>query len=161
MQKYHFPNGNFTDFWEVMQNKKVHFFYQDVRFSFFNRNALKLFVEKLFRLECKQLKQLNVIFCTDEALLSINREFLSHDYYTDIITFPLSAKGQPVEAELYISVDRVRENGKKQRIKFSTELHRVLFHGCLHLTGYNDKSSQQIKKIREREDHYLRLYFHK
>lgn len=122
---------------------------------------MKLFVETLFRLEKKNLKNLNVIFCTDNALLAINREFLNHDYYTDIITFPLSTKGQAVEAELYISVDRVRENAKKQDIPFSTELHRVLLHGCLHLTGYNDKSSQQIKKIREREDHYLRLYFNK
>lgn len=143
-----------------MQNKKVQFFYQEVQFSFLNRNTLKVFIEKLFLLERKQLKQLNVIFCTDEALLEINREFLKHNYYTDIITFPLSSKGEPVEAELYISVDRVRENATKQEIKFSTELHRVLLHGCLHLTGYNDKSSQQIKKIREREDHYLRLYFH-
>ena len=143
-----------------MQNKKVQFFYQEVQFSFLNRNTLKVFIEKLFLLERKQLKQLNVIFCTDEALLEINREFLKHNYYTDIITFPLSSKGEPVEAELYISVDRVRENATKQENKFSTELHRVLLHGCLHLTGYNDKSSQQIKKIREREDHYLRLYFH-
>ncbi len=145
----------------VMQNRKVQFFYQKVRFSFLRRTALKLFVETLFRLEKKNLKNLNVIFCTDNALLAINREFLNHDYYTDIITFPLSTKGQAVEAELYISVDRVRENAKKQDIPFSTELHRVLLHGCLHLTGYNDKSSQQIKKIREREDHYLRLYFNK
>lgn len=144
-----------------MQNKKVQFFYQDVRFSFLKRNALKLFMENLFRLENKRLESLNVIFCTDEALLVINREFLKHDFYTDIITFPLSSKGQAVEAELYISVDRVRDNAKKQDIRFLTELHRVLFHGCLHLLGYNDKSSQQIKKIREREDHYLRLYFHK
>ena len=144
-----------------MQNRKVQFFYQEVRFSFLRRTALKLFVENLFRLEKKSLKNLNIIFCTDDALLAINREFLNHDYYTDIITFPLSSKGQAVEAELYISVDRVKENAKKQDIPFSTELHRVLFHGCLHLTGYNDKSSQQIKKIREREDHYLRLYFNK
>ncbi len=143
-----------------MQNKKIHFFYQGLRFSFLNRNVLKAFIEKMFRLERKQLKQLNVIFCTDDALLAVNREFLNHDYYTDIITFPLSSEGQPVEAELYISIDRVRENAEKHEINFSMELHRVIFHGCLHLTGYNDKSSQQIKKIRKREDHYLRLYFH-
>lgn len=143
-----------------MQNKKVQFFYQEVRFRFLNRNTLKLFIENLFRVEKKKLQHLNIIFCTDEALLAVNREFLNHDYYTDIITFPLSSEGQPLEAELYISVDRVKDNAKKQEIRFSTELHRVIFHGCLHLTGYNDKSSQQIKKIREREDHYLRLYFH-
>ena len=144
-----------------MENKKVQFFYQQVRFSFLKRNTLKLFIETLFIAEKKKLQHLNVIFCTDEALLAINKRFLNHNYYTDIITFPLSSKGQAIEAELYISVDRVKENAKKQGTRFSTELHRVLFHGCLHLTGYNDKSSQQIKRIREREDHYLRLYFHK
>lgn len=143
-----------------MENKKVQFFYQEVRFLFLKRNPLKLFIETLFLAEKKRLQHLNIVFCTDEALLAINKEFLNHDYYTDIITFPLFSKGQPVEAELYISIDRVRENAKKQEIKFSTELHRVIFHGCLHLIGYNDKSSQQIKKMREREDHYLRLYFH-
>lgn len=104
------------------------------------------------------LQNINIIFCTDEALLAINRNFLQHDYFTDIITFPLSAKGEPVNAELYISIDRVKDNAKQGAVSFWEELHRVIFHGCLHLTGYNDKSSQQIKKMREREDHYLRLY---
>ena len=142
-----------------MQKQKVHFFYQQVQFGFLSRTALKLFIEQMFRNEQKAFNQLNVIFCSDEALLELNKTFLQHDYFTDIITFPLSKKGEPIEAELYISVDRVRDNAKTQGSSFTQELHRVIFHGCLHLVGYNDKSSQQIKKIREREDHYLRLYF--
>ncbi len=141
--------------------KKVNFFYQDVSFQFASRQQLKLFIEQLFKKEKHILKELNVIFCTDEALLKINNDFLKHNYYTDIITFPLSEAGEPIEAELYISIDRIKENAEQFRISFRRELHRVVFHGCLHLVGYNDKSSQQIKIIREREDYYLRSYFGK
>lgn len=141
-----------------MRNRKIHFFYQDVKPAFQKREALKAFIIKFFRKEQTDLEYLNIIFCSDEELLAINRQYLQHNYYTDIITFPLSSKGTPVEAELYISIDRVRENARQNKTTFKNELHRVIFHGCLHLIGYNDKSSQQIKKIREREDHYLRLY---
>jgi probable rRNA maturation factor len=144
-----------------MQSARVNFFYQEIRFSFSNRTAIKEFLRKLFLKEGHKLKEVNIIFCTDEALLEINRNFLQHDYYTDIITFPLSTASQPIQAELYISIDRVRDNAHQAAVSFKEELHRVIFHGCLHLAGYGDKSSQQIKKMREREDHYLRLYFHK
>jgi probable rRNA maturation factor len=141
-----------------MQPARVNFFYQDVKFSFSNRTAVKEFLRKLFLKEGHKLDELNVIFCTDEALLEINRNFLQHDFYTDIITFPLSAVSESIQAELYISIDRVRDNAQQAAVSFKEELHRVIFHGCLHLAGYGDKSSQQIKKMREREDHYLRLY---
>ncbi len=141
-----------------MQALRVNFFYQDVKFSFSNRTGLKYFLQKLLLKEGYQLRQLNIIFCSDEALLEMNRSFLKHDYYTDIITFPLSDVGEPIQAELYISVDRIRDNAVQGVVSFKEELHRVVFHGCLHLAGYGDKSSQQIKKMREREDHYLRLY---
>lgn len=144
-----------------MQKAVVNFFYQDVQFSFADRRKLKAFLSRFFPKEGKQLTSLNIIFCTDDALLEINRNFLQHDYYTDIITFPLSENGQPIVAELYISIDRVKDNAQNGNNSFKEELHRVIFHGCLHLSGYGDKSSQQIKKMREREDHYLRLYFDK
>lgn len=144
-----------------MQNKGVQFFFQGNRFGFKNRTKLKKFLLNLFRKEGGLLEHLNIVFCTDEQLLSINRQFLKHDFYTDIITFPFSEEGKPIEAELYISIDRVQENSKAGNNTFTMEIHRVIFHGCLHLVGYNDKSSQQIKKMREREDYYLRLYFHK
>jgi rRNA maturation RNase YbeY len=141
-----------------MAISNVNFFYQDVQFTFANRRALKQLINKLFKLEQCVLSNLNIIFCTDKALLQINRDFLQHDYYTDIITFPINQSKASIEAELYISIDRIRDNAKTAAVSFKEELHRVIFHGCLHLTGYNDKSSQQIKKMREREDHYLRLY---
>ncbi len=141
-----------------MQKGRVNFFYQEVQFSFTQRNELKFFLERLLQKEGYKLSELNIIFCTDDALLEINRSFLKHDFYTDIISFPLSSKGEPIQAELYISIHRVRDNALQAGVSFKEELHRVIFHGCLHLAGYGDKSSQQIKKMREREDHYLRLY---
>lgn len=142
-----------------MSKTSIHFFYQTKGFSFRNRNQVKDFLRLLLAKEKTRTTEIRVIFCTDDQLLEINRQFLNHDYYTDIITFNLSAKGEPVNAELYLSVDRIRDNSSLANTTFTRELHRVLFHGVLHLCGYNDKSSQQIKRMREREDHYLRLYF--
>ena len=92
------------------------------------------------------------------AILEINRQFLKHDFYTDIITFDLS-EGSSTMAEIYISIDRVKENASKMGVSFKSELHRVLFHGVLHLCGYKDKSARDIKIMREKEDFYLFQYF--
>lgn len=120
---------------------------------------LKSTIVHLFKKEKVKLSSLNIIFCSDDFLLKINKSFLSHNYYTDIVTFYYSEEGHPVNAELYISADRVRANAESLSVSIKNELHRVIFHGCLHLCGYGDKSSQQIKRMREREDFYLRLYF--
>jgi probable rRNA maturation factor len=139
---------------------KVQLFYNDVSFSLPNRNKLKLFIPNIFRLEAtKPLGSLNYVFCTDEYLLNVNREFLQHDYYTDIITFDLSDPGGPIAGEIYISIDRVRDNAKINKIKIYEELHRVIFHGALHLCGYRDKKSSDIKQMRAKEEYYLDRYF--
>jgi len=88
----------------------------------------------------------------------MNKQFLNHPDYTDILTFPLSDKNQPIEGEIYISIDRIKYNSLIFNTSFKSEFLRVVFHGALHLCGYNDHSSQEIKKMRERENHYLRLY---
>jgi probable rRNA maturation factor len=138
----------------------VQLFYNDVSFSLPNRGKLKLFIPNIFRLETnKPLQQLNYVFCTDEYLLQVNKEFLQHDYYTDIITFDLSATGGPIMGEIYISIDRVRDNARTQKVKMYEELHRVIFHGALHLCGYRDKKANEIKKMREKENFYIEKYF--
>ena len=142
-----------------MSKTAIQFFYQTDGFSFRNRNRVKEFLRSILRKEKTSATELRIIFCSDEQLLQINRQYLNHDYYTDIITFNLSGKSEPVNAELYISTDRIKDNAVQSGSSFSKELHRVIFHGILHLCGYNDKSSQQIKKMREREDYYLRLFF--
>lgn len=140
----------------------IRFFYQIVSFQFRQRKILKRFLSNtLFRKEGIEVGEIRIIFCNDKQLLRINQKFLKHDYYTDIITFNFSNNKEPLEAELYISIERVRENARNSSVSFSEELHRVIFHGCLHLCGFNDKTSQQIMKIRRKEDHYLRLYFNK
>ena len=104
------------------------------------------------------MESLDVIFCTDDYLLEINRDFLKHDYYTDIITFNLAPPKYPVVAELYISVDRVRENAEALCISFKAEVHRVIFHGILHLCGYKDKTKKETSLIRKKENLLLTQY---
>lgn len=104
----------------------------------------------------KPAKELNIIFCNDEYLLDINRQFLNHDYYTDIITFPHSE--EEVYGDLYISIDRVRENAKQLKVDEELELLRVIIHGILHLIGFKDKTKAEIKAIRQAEDEALALY---
>ncbi len=119
---------------------------------------LKLQIEQLFIKERVVLDSLSYVFCSDEYLLKINREFLNHDFYTDIITFDLSEKQVGVIGEIYISLDRVKENAAGLGISFSEELLRVLFHGALHLCGYRDKKKAEIMEMRKKEEQYLRLY---
>jgi probable rRNA maturation factor len=109
--------------------------------------------------EKKNLNNLNYIFCSDRALLEINRNYLAHNFYTDVITFDLSSSPKEILADIYISVDRIKENAKSLNLLFGEEFHRVMFHGLLHLCGYNDKTKSQKKLIRKREDLYLNLYF--
>jgi probable rRNA maturation factor len=135
---------------------KIYFFYDNVRFTLSNRGLLKKFIEGMFKKERKKLGSLNYIFCSDERLLQINRNYLKHDYYTDIISFDLSEPGSKViEGEIYISIERVRNNAKTLGLTFTQELKRVLFHGALHLCGYKDKSPRDIKLMRLKEDKYL------
>ena len=99
--------------------------------------------------------ELRYIFCTDEYLLSLNKEFLNHDTYTDILTFTLSGKNQPVKSEIYISVERILENASTIKIPFLDELYRVMIHGVLHLCGYSDHTSELKKEMTFKEDYYL------
>ena len=119
---------------------------------------LKSFILKKVKDEGRDVNTIDIIFCDDEFLLNINQEFLQHDTYTDIITFDLSEPDGPVVAELYISVDRVRENSLNLNVLFSKELRRVIFHGILHLCGYNDKTPAEKSEMRSKEDMWLQEY---
>lgn len=125
-----------------------------------NRTELKGFINSIFKKEKKKLNRLTYVFCNDEYILDINRRFLQHDYYTDIITFDLTEPiGSSIISEIYISVDTVKTNAQLFQSSFKYEFHRVIFHGVLHLCGYGDKTKDQQKKMREREDYYLQQYF--
>ena len=110
---------------------------------------------QVFRREKNPLRQLNVVFCSDQFLLGINRKFLKHDFLTDVITFQYNKKNTPVEGEIFISAECVRSNSKKFGTTLRDELHRVIIHGVLHLCGYNDKMPKAKSAIRKKEDAYL------
>ena len=136
-----------------------------VRFHFLspcplsNRRSLKTFIASIFKKEKRALQKIDIIFCDDEYLLTLNRRFLKHDFYTDILSFPLSKPNESLVAEIYISIDRVRENAGNLGVSFRKELHRVIFHGILHFCGYKDKSAPDIRNMRKLEDKYIRSYF--
>lgn len=113
----------------------------------------------MFEQERQPLRTLQYIFCTDEYLLRINQDFLQHDYYTDIITFQLGDEPDTlgVEGEVYISIDRVRDNAKSLGVPVGKELLRVIFHGALHLCGYSDKTEEEVFLMRGKEEEYMRL----
>ena len=140
-----------------LSDSKVRFHFLSAAPSLKRRTELKQFIVRLFNKEKKKLEGLTYIFCSDEYLLGINRDFLQHDYYTDIITFDLS-EGPATTGEIYISIDRVKDNAKQLGLPFYQELHRVIFHGALHLCGYKDKKPVDIKMMRLKEDHYIRLF---
>lgn len=136
---------------------KINFRTGDRPFLFQNKTGLKSFIESIFKKEKKILGGIQYIFCSDDMLLKINQDFLQHNYYTDIITFGLNDPGQPIEAEIYISIDRVKDNANQLGVSFQNEMMRVLFHGALHLCGYKDKTKSEILSMRAKEDHYLQL----
>lgn len=130
----------------------------DKTFLFHDKKGLKQFIEYLFKKEKKGLYELTYVFCSDEYLLGINRDFLKHDYYTDIITFDLSENPKQIIGEIYVSLDRIKDNAKTLQTSVKEETLRVIFHGALHLCGYKDKSKTDILKMRKKEDQYISLY---
>jgi rRNA maturation RNase YbeY len=135
----------------------IKFINNDREFIFNRKRSLKLFIEQLFQNEGKKAGNVQYVFCSDDYLLEVNRRFLEHDYYTDIITFDLNGE-DGVDAEIYISIDRVKENAREFGEPRTRELLRVIFHGALHLCGYGDKTKSEITLMREKESEYLRLF---
>jgi probable rRNA maturation factor len=136
----------------------ISFHFADVDFKPKSLTSLKKFVMDSFLKSATRKLSLSVVFCSDEYLLNINKQFLNHDYYTDIITFPLEETKTKSVAEIYISLERVWDNAKKQSVSFDDELHRVLFHGVLHLTGLKDKTKEQKAAMTIAEDKWLKAY---
>ena len=137
---------------------KIFFHAADGKPNLKNAFSVKNFIENIFLTEKKMLKRLDYIFCSDNYLLNINKKFLNHNSLTDIITFPFSSSPKLIEGEIYISVDRVKENANLYKISYQNEMLRVIIHGALHLCNYNDKNLVQKKVMRKREDYYLGHY---
>jgi len=137
----------------------IHFFSTEIAIKLTQRNKLKVFLKQLFINQSKPISSLTYIFCTDEYLLNINKQFLKHDYFTDIITFNLAEVGKPIQGEIYISIDRVNDNAVINKVSFIEELHRVIFHGALHLCGYLDKKTADKKLMTVLENQHIHQYF--
>jgi len=114
-------------------------------------------IKKTIEKEGKKVGEIQYVFCDDDYLLKINREFLKHDYYTDIITFPLADSKNIISGEIYISLERIEENAKLNNVLFEDELARVMIHGILHMIGYDDHTKEEKNEMREKEDYYLNL----
>jgi probable rRNA maturation factor len=135
---------------------KVHFFSEGIAFKVPHPRITASWIEKVARQEKAAIKSIQYIFCTDNYLLQINKDFLNHSTYTDIITFDYS-EGKAIEAEIYISVERVKENASKFKTTFENELRRVIIHGVLHLVGYGDKTPAKKALMRKKEEACLSL----
>jgi rRNA maturation RNase YbeY len=142
-----------------MRNKpeNIRFFFQQ-QISLNNRKKLKTFILNIFKKEGKSVYSLNYIFCSDQQLLKINQQFLKHNLFTDIISFNLSEKPDIIEGEIYISVNRVRENAQSFKVPVKVELLRVIFHGALHSCGYDDKTKAELLVMRKNEDKLITAY---
>jgi len=125
--------------------------------GFVSKKELKRFVKELVANEGKQLKELSLVFTDDEYLLEVNKQYLNHDYFTDVITFDYSDFPN-VSGDVMISLDRVKDNAQSMNLDFETELYRVVFHGTLHLCGYKDKKKEDAALMRSKEDFYIQMF---
>ena len=133
----------------------IHFHNEDVIASF-NKTTVTEWLNSCIQDLDYKTGEISIIFCSDDYLLDINKKYLNHDYFTDVITFNYN-ENNTIIGDLFISIDRVKENAKELKVDFNNELYRVIIHGVLHLCGYNDKTQDQQKEIRTKEDEYLVL----
>ena len=141
-----------------MKPAKIYFFAEDTHFNLKDKLKYKRWISAIAQKENKAVNSLIYIFCSDKYLLFINNEYLNKDDYTDVIAFDLHKEKGKVNGEIYISVDRVRENAVQYGISFEQELRRVMAHGLLHLIGYTDKNTSGKQKMREKEDFYIATF---
>ena len=147
---------NIDPFWPEAEANDTGIFFtcHDVDLDTLDADSWSTWIKEVIEEEGYELTRIDYIFCSDEFLLEVNRTHLDHDFYTDIITFPLNPN--PIIAEIYISVDRVRENATSYSVSFEDELMRVIIHGILHLCGYDDHEEADIAFIRKKEAYYLK-----
>ena len=135
----------------------IHFCTEDITFSLQEKLKHKAWLNEVAKQEGKKIQELTYVFCSDEYLLQINQEYLNHDTLTDIVTFDNSEDPKKIEGDIFISIERVLENGNKLGTS-DTELERVMVHGLLHLLGYKDKKKEDKALMTEKEDFYIKQY---
>lgn len=136
---------------------KIQFFNEEIKVPKFNKQAVRNIAKTVSQNEQALLSNVNIIFCSDSYLLEINKQYLQHDYFTDIITFSYPENKASINSDMFISVERVSENAQNLNITIFEELYRVIIHGLLHLSGYDDSTNDLKEKMSFREDFYLSL----
>lgn len=134
---------------------KINFFTEEISFNLKQKRKIKAWIDDTIASEGYQLEELNFIFCSDEYLLRINNDFLQHDYYTDVITFDNSEAFKTIVGDIFISIDRIRDNAKQNTVSSTNELCRVMIHGTLHLLGFKDKLKKDKLLMTHKENEYL------
>ncbi len=140
-----------------MKEKAIYFFSEEVSYVFRDKNRIRKWIAHAVVSEKYGIGSVNFIFSSDNFLHKTNLKYLQHDTYTDIITFDSSEVKNEISGDIFISIDRVKNNAKTFRVLFNNELYRVMIHGILHLLGYKDKTKKQKELMRAKEDYYLSL----
>lgn len=135
----------------------IYYYNEDLPFPKLKRRESTKWIKEVVSLESRSVGEISFVFCSDSYLLEVNRKYLNHDYFTDIITFDYVSDNE-ITGDIFISVDRVLENSKQFESSFDMELRRVMVHGILHLVGYKDKTSEEKKLMTAKEDFYLNLF---
>ena len=138
-----------------MKKVPIYFFNEESNYKLKSLNQTRNWIKEAIESENYVLKSINFIFCSDNYLLKINQQYLNHDTYTDIITFDNSEIDNQIESDIFISIERVKENSKAYKARLNTELHRIIIHGTLHLLGYKDKSLKEKELMTAKENEYL------
>lgn len=136
-----------------MNKAQIRFFNADITFDFKNKRKISASLLNYSKENLIEAGEINYVFCTDDFLLDLNKKFLNHDYYTDIISF--QSEKDPIAGDIYISLDRVRDNAKNLKLKFQDELLRVISHGLLHFMGFKDKTKADQSLMRSKEDELI------
>jgi rRNA maturation RNase YbeY len=129
---------------------------ENIDFPKINKRDTSIWIRKIARIHQKEVDEIAYIFCSDAKILEINKQYLQHDYYTDIITFDYSEE-EMISGDIFISLETVKSNSTKFKTNYDEELHRVIIHGILHLCGLKDKTPKEKKTMREKEDDALKL----
>lgn len=132
----------------------IHIYFENIDPVKIKINQVKSGIKSLIITELNKVGVISIILCSDNYLLDINKKFLNHDYFTDIVTFNY-CEGNIISGDLFISIDRIKENANLFNTSFNKELYRVIYHGVLHLIGYNDKTDDEKVIMRQKEDFYL------
>ena len=136
----------------------TNFFSENKNFKISNTKEIRALLKKICKKENKKISFINCVFCSDNRLLEINKKYLNHVSLTDVVTFDFTLNKKNLEGDIYISIDRVKENARKYKETFKTELLRIIIHGLLHLIGFSDKTKEEKNIMTLKENEYLSLY---